>query len=361
MEPVPVPSPRPWSIYVLCDPRDADPVRRVRYVGASVDPGKRRLGDIGPKNAWMQELRAAGLVAHQEIVEEGTGDWQAAERRWMEHYRGAGASLFNQRAGGMGDAAQVQTWPPSPDFIPQMVRVRRALDVLLAARDGRGTLETQLREIASNGVAIEARRLVALYYRPHAYRPIAPLDGGEARALGDALAVARGLPASATAAWLLHGEGESVNEVLPPAPALPTPRARRTTVEARRRALPQAEERCPLPAADEPLIRHLLALYAMHGTVSKGRHGNPRSIPGLSRAAGLPESRLNALRGTFRADRKTRRLKPEEAERIAVATVALGLLPAQPEELALALLCDKECAAIKTLLAQRIEAVFRGS
>ena len=85
-------------------------------------------------------------------------------------------------------------------------------------------------------------------------------------------------------------------------------------------------------------VRQLLGLYAAHGAATKGRVDGAISLPALSRATGLPESRLNALRGTFRADRATRALKPEEARAIAAETVRLELLRVDVEALAAALL-----------------------
>lgn len=99
-----------WSIYILCDPREADPVRRVRYVGKTERAPRRRLMDhCRPyelrkdthKVRWIKLLLAAGLRPVLEVVEEGDGPWEEAERRWMAHYEALGASLTNSKEGGI--------------------------------------------------------------------------------------------------------------------------------------------------------------------------------------------------------------------------------------------------------------------
>lgn len=96
-----------WYIYTLNDPRtDA-----VRYVGMTHDPVARlasHLRDVGRrrrrdhKTAWLRSLAALGLRPVLHVVEEGSGDWQAAERRWIAHFRSIGADLTNGTAGGDG-------------------------------------------------------------------------------------------------------------------------------------------------------------------------------------------------------------------------------------------------------------------
>lgn len=183
MEPVPVPSPRPWSIYVLCDPREADPVRRVRYVGCTTRPTKeRRTADVGcpAKARWVTELREAGLMPVHETIETGDGDWHEAERRWIEHYRAQGSPLLNSRWGGFTKAGR---WPPSPEYLPAMTRARRVLDVLLCDARQRAAKDIPAKKHAQpkpffdwlydhDHIEIRGGRLWSIYVKPWACWPV---------------------------------------------------------------------------------------------------------------------------------------------------------------------------------------------
>lgn len=180
METVPVP--RPWSIYVLCDPREPDPIRRVRYVGASVSPKGRCAMGVGNKRKreWICELREANTGPVQEIVETGDGDWQASERRWIRHFKQCGADLLNGKHGGFSKRGK---WPPSPDYLPTMWRVRKLLDVLLTSARERSAGEPLPNKLGMIGclfawmeerreVRVSFGRLRSLYLKPAACWPV---------------------------------------------------------------------------------------------------------------------------------------------------------------------------------------------
>jgi hypothetical protein len=102
---------RTWHIYALKDPRTEE----VRYIGVTTDP-KRRFRkhltskDLStPRARWIAELREAGLRPSQEIIETGTADSQAAEKRWILFYRAEGCDLTNTTAGGNGTAGYIFT------------------------------------------------------------------------------------------------------------------------------------------------------------------------------------------------------------------------------------------------------------
>lgn len=94
-----------WYIYALVDPRDD----AVRYVGATTNPKKRYAEHMYENNRreiykhrWVTKLRADGLRPQMIILEENPIDWAEAERRWIAHYRAAGARLTNLTDGGEG-------------------------------------------------------------------------------------------------------------------------------------------------------------------------------------------------------------------------------------------------------------------
>lgn len=98
-------TPRSWSIYVLIDPRTSE----VRYVGWAFDVRQRWHAHVSSaprtrshKANWIKQLLALGLRPIYQVIEEGTGDWREAERRWIDHYRRQGAALTNMTDGGEG-------------------------------------------------------------------------------------------------------------------------------------------------------------------------------------------------------------------------------------------------------------------
>lgn len=102
---------RPWTIYVLKDPRTDE----IRYVGVTVQSLKARLsGHICEsrkkikkkthKLNWIRSLLDHGLEPVIESVETGTGDdaWPDRERFWIAHYRAILPNLTNDCDGGIG-------------------------------------------------------------------------------------------------------------------------------------------------------------------------------------------------------------------------------------------------------------------
>jgi hypothetical protein len=111
-----VPAGKTAVIYALCDSREADPVRRVRYIGQTVRSLARRLkihwqtanaGAREHRATWMRSVRAGGgevLVEALEFV--SAADADAAEMRLIAEWRERGSDLTNSTAGG-GGARQV--------------------------------------------------------------------------------------------------------------------------------------------------------------------------------------------------------------------------------------------------------------
>lgn len=101
-------------IYGLIDPR----CQAVRYVGKADDPAKRLTGHLGKqslsksdyKSRWLNKLLSLGLTPTLVILEEVEYlDWQAAEQRWIAHFRAAGNRLTNGDDGGNGGLAMSPT------------------------------------------------------------------------------------------------------------------------------------------------------------------------------------------------------------------------------------------------------------
>lgn len=96
---------REWFIYVLIDPRSDE----IRYVGWTYDVEKRVRDHISKarkqhnyKANWLVQLENEGLRPLYRVLESGTGDWAAAEQRWIAYYRAEGARLTNLTNGGEG-------------------------------------------------------------------------------------------------------------------------------------------------------------------------------------------------------------------------------------------------------------------
>jgi DNA-binding XRE family transcriptional regulator len=88
------------AIYALVDPRDD----RVRYVGATgrlaarrgQHLGDARLGRARAKDRWLRGLLEIGSSPEVRVLERvPKGSAREAERRWIEHFRLAGAELTN--------------------------------------------------------------------------------------------------------------------------------------------------------------------------------------------------------------------------------------------------------------------------
>lgn len=90
-------------VYLLCDPRIADSIKRVRYVGISRSPYQRHASHLAaPRTAkapprhreWIAELLAANLHPQMELVTSNLSEAEVIAR-----YRSAGADLTNRSKG----------------------------------------------------------------------------------------------------------------------------------------------------------------------------------------------------------------------------------------------------------------------
>lgn len=93
-----------WSIYALKCPLGGE----VRYIGATKSIERRygqhcrvseNLGSTRRSN-WLYGLIKQGLKPSIEVLESNLVCYNAAERRWIEHYRALGYELVNGNAGG---------------------------------------------------------------------------------------------------------------------------------------------------------------------------------------------------------------------------------------------------------------------
>ncbi len=94
------------KIYVLIDPRtDA-----VRYVGVTTELLRKRgykhiftRNHTTPRGRWVNSLYDLGLrPTIKQVDEVPDSEWDAAERRWIQHFRDAGCDLVNDTLGGPG-------------------------------------------------------------------------------------------------------------------------------------------------------------------------------------------------------------------------------------------------------------------
>lgn len=98
-----------WYIYVLCDPRESDPIKRVRYVGKTNDLKVRyrfhRYESANTHKArWFSSILKLGLKPLMEVIESGDDDtkWENAEREQIARHRKLGCNLTNATDGGEG-------------------------------------------------------------------------------------------------------------------------------------------------------------------------------------------------------------------------------------------------------------------
>jgi len=113
--------PSMWHIYTLAEPES----NTVRYVGKTSTSLIKRLQSHKSeafrkteggkwystyhRAAWLRAIYSRGLIPVIQSVESGTGDWQAAERHWIAHFKGVGADLVNGTDGGEGLVGVVTT------------------------------------------------------------------------------------------------------------------------------------------------------------------------------------------------------------------------------------------------------------
>lgn len=113
-------APPAWVIYVLCDPRETDPIMRVRYVGVTRvgveirfknHIAEARAGKQTHKCNWIRSLLSAGMQPLIDVVEPGTAEraWDGSEVAWIRHFRDKGCPLVNGTSGGEGMRATPET------------------------------------------------------------------------------------------------------------------------------------------------------------------------------------------------------------------------------------------------------------
>jgi hypothetical protein len=87
-----------------------DPSGDIRYVGITVDPGKRLQDHLRSpatektyKSRWVAKLLREGQVPHMTVIQTLPAScWEAAERYWIAYFREAGCALTNTTDGGEG-------------------------------------------------------------------------------------------------------------------------------------------------------------------------------------------------------------------------------------------------------------------
>lgn len=87
------------KICLLCDPRELDSAKRIRYIGVSKNPINRlrghissaRRGDDHPCSIWIRELLSVGISPTLEPVV----DLNLSEAEAIRHWTARGAALTN--------------------------------------------------------------------------------------------------------------------------------------------------------------------------------------------------------------------------------------------------------------------------
>ncbi len=96
---------RRWFIYSLAHPASG----AVRYVGWTRNPEKRLARHIQkartmevdyPVCRWIRKLLHGGLQPVMEILEDGRGEWESVEQKWIARLKSEGAALLNVALGG---------------------------------------------------------------------------------------------------------------------------------------------------------------------------------------------------------------------------------------------------------------------
>lgn len=131
---------RKLFIYALIDPRDG----RVRYVGRTVNSLVRRLREHLyqskrdkfkhlPRVGWLSELALVGLKPTIQLLEICSIDnYQAAEKKWIAHYRAMHDDIVNANIGGNGTlGGHFVRWTPELDAM-----LGKTADSMLAKQMG---------------------------------------------------------------------------------------------------------------------------------------------------------------------------------------------------------------------------------
>lgn len=97
-------------IYALVDPR----TQLIRYVGKTNNLAtrlRRHRTENGRslRHCWLGELRELGLQPRLLVLQLVSGDWQAAEKKWIARLRAEGHDLFNVNKGGTGASGSAPT------------------------------------------------------------------------------------------------------------------------------------------------------------------------------------------------------------------------------------------------------------
>jgi hypothetical protein len=119
--------PRRWVVYVLIDPRDD----LIRYVGVTVRSkrlrmnehlSKARKGGQSYRDSWLRQLLDLKLKPKLQVIETvDESEWEAAEKRWIKHFKDAGARLTNLTDGGEGNPGYV----PTPELRAKWSAIRK--------------------------------------------------------------------------------------------------------------------------------------------------------------------------------------------------------------------------------------------
>lgn len=165
---------KPWSIYTLTDPRTEE----VRYVGRTVKDVRHRLwehmrkaklGHVHYHNIhWLRQLIAAGLEPWVAVLESGDGDWDEAEKFWIQKLRSEGANLTNQTEGGDGTCGHI----PSEE-----TKRKQSASHLGLHRSA----ETRARQSANSGARIKSPEWIAKIRAANLGRKPPPLAAIRAR------------------------------------------------------------------------------------------------------------------------------------------------------------------------------------
>lgn len=107
-----IPAGKTATIYALCDGRESDPVKRVRYIGQTVRTLAQRLrrhaadarrGEQTRRARWMRSVWATGgHVLIEAVIVVPSSAWGTAEQEQIATLRARGCDLTNLTDGGEG-------------------------------------------------------------------------------------------------------------------------------------------------------------------------------------------------------------------------------------------------------------------
>jgi len=147
------------SVYGLVDPRD----KQVRYVGKAKDVHS-RYGQhlVFPhkniaKDAWLAELKAAGILPELLIIEsniEDSSSWNR-EKHWIEYYLAQGSQLTNVMHGNTANRKPAKKEHEQPLLkgkrnIEDWINAKKAAQIL-TEQNGRKVTEQYVRTKGDEG------------------------------------------------------------------------------------------------------------------------------------------------------------------------------------------------------------------